>query len=84
MKVVSNDGKHYLVGTMAEVGRTLTKRAKKDAPIDLGWSLSKQSDMASSLTNDTYRCEDCNYDGCDASFVGGECPECRSKNASKI
>jgi hypothetical protein len=83
MKIVAKDGKHYLVGTMAEVGRTLTKQAKKDAPIDLGWSLSKQSDTASAINDDRYRCDDCNYEGVDATFVGGECPTCRSKTASK-
>jgi len=84
MKVIFKDGKHYLIGTTAEVGRTLTKQAKKNAPVDLGWSLSKQSDSASALVDDRYACNDCNYEGCDASFISGECPECRSKNASKV
>lgn len=83
MKIVKRDGKHYLVGTAAEVGNALTKRAMASKPIDLGWSLSRQADEASAIVGDKYRCDGCSYEGIDADFVSGECPRCRNKQASK-
>jgi DNA-directed RNA polymerase subunit RPC12/RpoP len=84
MKIINKDGKKYLVGSAAEVGRILTKTAKKSEPIDLGWSLSKQADTASDMAGERYQCTQCSYKGSDSSFVGGGCPECGGKNMSRI
>lgn len=80
MKLINKNGKHFLVGTAAQVGRVLSKSAKKVQPIDLGWSLSRQADEASVINNERYACADCHYEGPDPTFVGGGCPECSSKN----
>ena len=80
MKLIDKDGKHYLTGTAAEVGRFLTKKAREAIPVDLGWSLAKQADDASAIHGERYGCVDCSYKGLEASFVGGGCPECGSKN----
>jgi len=83
MKVIKKDGKHYLVGSAAEVGRALMKQAKASQPLDLGWSLNKQADEASALHGEKYACTDCQYEGLEGTFVGGGCPECASKNLAK-
>lgn len=83
MKVVKKDGKHYLVGKAAEVGRALTKSAKDSLPLDLGWSLSKQADDASELSGEKYQCSDCGFAGHEGKFVGGGCPECGGKKTAK-
>ena len=83
MKIVKKDGKHYLVGTSVEVGRALIKRSRAAQPIDIGWSLNKQADEASTINDERYACSDCNYGGLEATFVGGGCPECGSKNLAK-
>jgi hypothetical protein len=83
MRLVRRGGKAYLVGTAAEVGRALTKAARKNAPVDLGWSLSKQADEASAIVGDTYECAGCSYRGIDATFVGGGCPECGGREARR-
>jgi hypothetical protein len=67
-----------------EVGRMLTKSAQDAMPIDLGWSLSKQADDASELNGDQYQCSDCRFAGHEGKFVGGRCPECGGKSASKV
>jgi len=83
MKIVKKDGKTYLVGTAAEVGRALTKAARKNAPVDLGWTLSRQADDASAIVGDSYECAGCSYKGIDASFVEGGCPECGCKDVRR-
>lgn len=83
MKVVKKEGKHYLVGSAADVGRALTKQARASAPLDLGWSLSRQADDASAINGEKYACTDCGYEGLEGTFVGGGCPECSSKNLTK-
>jgi len=83
MKIINKDGKHFIVGTALEVGRVLTKRAKAVMPLDLGWTLSKQADEASSINNEEYLCNDCSYGGDEAKFPNGKCPECGSQNIIK-
>jgi len=80
MKLVKRDGKNYLIGTAADVGKALTKQARKASPVDFGWTLNRQADDASSLGGETYGCGDCHYNGLEGSFVNSACPECGSKN----
>jgi len=83
MKIIVKDGKHFLQGKQAEVARMLLRTAKKDVPVDFGWTLNKMADDASVLEGSIYRCSDCSCEKQELEFGNGSCPECGSKKIAK-
>ena len=83
MKVTERDGRHFLVGKPAEVGRVLLGMSKKAEAPGVGWTLDAMADEASVLEGRRYRCEDCSCERQELEFGRGSCPECGGARLSR-